>query len=1665
MTPLTTLVPGESDLTWDMGIKKRLAQIGNRVWYDNNRNGIQDSGELGVQGVKVWLIDFSSKEVLEEAVTDTNGEYLFTELPADYYIIRFKKETLPEGYEFTKREVGTDDSVDSDANLETGRAHYYTYLSSGESDLTWDAGLVINRAQIGDRVWVDSNRDGVQDASETGVGNIGVSLIDSNGDVVATTTTSANGDYLFDNLEPGDYKVSFDLSTLPAGYVVTGQNLGGDDALDSDANPTTGMTQLTTLDPGESDLSWDMGIYQPVAQIGDRVWIDSNRDGVQDAGEAGVGNIGVSLTDSNGDVVATTTTDASGDYLFDNLEPGDYKVSFDVASLPAGYVVTGQNLGGDDAFDSDANPTTGMTELTTLEAGESDLTWDMGIYQPVAQIGDRVWIDSNRDGVQDAGEAGVGNIGVSLTDSNGDVVATTTTDANGDYLFDNLEPGDYKVSFDVASLPAGYVVTGQNLGGDDALDSDASPTTGMTELTTLEAGESDLTWDMGIYQPTAQIGDRVWIDSNRDGVQDAGEAGVGNIGVSLTDSNGDVVATTTTDANGDYLFDTLEPGDYKVSFDVSTLPAGYVVTGQNLGGDDALDSDANPTTGMTELTTLEAGESDLTWDMGIYQPVAQIGDRVWIDSNRDGVQDAGEAGVGNIGVSLTDSNGDVVATTTTDASGDYLFDTLEPGDYKVSFDVSTLPAGYVVTGQNLGGDDALDSDANPTTGMTELTTLEAGESDLSWDMGIYQPTAQIGDRVWIDSNRDSVQDAGEAGVANIGVSLTDSNGDVVATTTTDANGDYLFDTLEPGDYKVSFDVATLPAGYVVTGQNLGGDDALDSDANPSTGMTQLTTLDAGESDLSWDMGIYELHYDLALIKKLADAQSAQVALGDIVDYLIVVKNQGDLNSGLLTVQDTIPSGMNFVSYSGLGFDCVEGATLVCSYNANLAPQETAELTISLKVNDVTHAPYRNWAEITSSSGVDVDSTPDNITGSDNAAGTGTLPNDNVVNHNDIDHDALFPDPNDEDDNDYEDVSVEVNYDLALIKVLADGQTAVVNPGDNISFVVEVKNQGNVPSGSFVITDTLPNGLDLVATSGINFSCGAGAIITCDYNGSLLPDQSALLTIEVAINDFSAAPYRNVAEISSDSSGDYGINDSDSTPDTNPANDPVVDHNDINHDAMVQDPLDEDDHDYEDVSLNIVYDLALIKTLASSQPALVNPGDEVNYVVDVKNQGNVESGSFTVTDHIPAGMDYILSSGTNWSCVQSGQTLSCTYSGSLAAGEITMLNIRVKVVDFSLAPFRNWAEITSDSSSDYGVVDNDSTADSNIGSDNGVGTGIGPNDPVVNHNDIDHDATVQDPLDEDDNDYEDVGVNVNYDLALIKVLAAGQSSTVVAGDLVRFTLTVFNQGNVPASNIELTDSIPAGLTFDGAQNPNWSMLGGQVVTTISGPIPAGASSSVDVIFTVGDGVAIGTLRNIAEISNDDGEDADSTPDNDSSNDIIGGDNVTDNSNSDEDDHDYADIEVVEDGVFDLALRKRLADGQSFQVVVGNDASFTIEIHNQGNQAVNHVEIIDVIPQGMVLADSDWIDNGDGTASYIVMDSIAPGEVKLVDITLHLMERLTRYGYNHAEIVGALDENGNLIVDIDSTPDSDNTNDIVVDNEINNAGTDEDDHDIERIRLIK
>ncbi|MBL7727121.1 MAG: carboxypeptidase regulatory-like domain-containing protein, partial [Dinghuibacter sp.] len=857
--------------TFDAGYVQP-ASLGDRVWKDDDGDGVQDPGEVGVAGVTLVLLD-AAGNVVATTTTDALGNYKFSNLKPGNYTVRI---TPPANYSLSPAGQGGNGNTDSDFNPNTFVTNTVT-LVSGQNRTDVDAGLKFSQPQtasVGDRVWLDNDADGIQDAGEPGVSNVLVTLYNSAGSPIRSTYTDVNGNYLFTDVPAGTYSVGF---TLPPAMVFSPNSGAVSVANNSDANPATGRTANFTVNAGDQITYVDAGIRTQVitnGSVGDFVFNDLDKDGTQDAGEPGIPGVTVRLINANtGAVVATTTTDAVGKYIFNDVPPGDYQVEF---VTPTGYTTTTRLSPNpvSSGTDSDVNAATGRTGVFSLGAGQRISIIDAGYWVTTppgtAKLGDRVWYDVDQDGVQDAGEPSVPGITVVLYNSAGTAIATTVTDQNGNYYFTDLAAGTYSVGF--SNLPTGFTFTTQGA-GTAATGSDANPATGRTGTVTLVAGQVNLDVDAGIKQAqagTASLGNKVWYDLNNNGLQDAGELGVQGVSVALLDAAGNAVdndlitpgvqpATATTNALGEYLFTGLQAGEYLVRF--GNLPAGYTVVAKNAGTNRNIDSDGNPLaagTSTTDLVSLSINQERLDIDLGIYNataPLGQLGDRVWFDTDNDGVQDAGEQGVPGVSVALRDAAGNIIRTTVTDKDGIYKFINLPDATYSVQF--TNLPAGFVFSPRDQvlnGGNDTNDSDADPATGITGTYVISGGNSNMTADAGIYSTRAALGDYVWLDSDADGIQDATESGIPGVTVTLYDAAGNAVASTITDQNGRYFFSNLNPGNYTVGF--STIPQQLAFTTRdNATAGDGLDSDVDPATGRTGTVALAAGQVNLTVDAGL------------------------------------------------------------------------------------------------------------------------------------------------------------------------------------------------------------------------------------------------------------------------------------------------------------------------------------------------------------------------------------------------------------------------------------------------------------------------------------------------------------------------------------------------------------------------------------------------------------------------------------------------------------------------------------------------------------------------------------------------------------------------------------------------------------------------------------------
>jgi len=704
------------------------------------------------------------------------------------------------GPELTNTAVSTYTSL---SGLPTGARSY----TSNDDTVT----LEVDVASLGDTVWFDLDGNGVQGPGEAGVADVDVTVRYAGPDGTFGTaddedhlvTTGANGTYLVSNLPGGLFRVILDASTLPAGTVVTTD-------LDGAANGL-GTAQLTLLqDDDRRDA--DFGI-RGTGTVGDLVWLDLDADGVQDSVTSEPGLAGVELTISwpaTGNLPAgsvTTTTNGAGAWSVTGVPAADITVTVNPATFPPGTVLVSEPHGG--AVDG--------TATFPLAPGATDNGFDFGL-RGAGLLGDRLWVDTNRDGVQDAGEPGIPGATVEVRWFGVDLVAGTaddavlvlTTGADGTYLAEHLPLGDYSVT--VLTLPTALAPTYDEDSGTTAPDR-------TTAVTLTPTSTEHRTADFGFVAETG-VGDRVWLDQNGDGVQDPGEPGIPGIEITVTSAgaNGilgdsdDIVRTTTTGANG--------------AWTVTGLPAVLTrveVTGGLPGGLEAtFDADGIASPGVSEVLLVADAYNDLQ-DFG-YRGLNSIGDRTWVDVDRDGVQDAGEPGLGGLTVVVTylgadgiaGGGDDLVLTTITATDGSYTVPGLPDGDFTVEV-TAGVPAGYTPTWDETGDPDG--SSVVTGLGVGLATTVDHDTADFG-----YGGTGALGGKVWLERRVDGVLTTPtEAGIPGIGIDVTwagpdgvlGTPDDVVVRAVTGPGGVWLVEGMPPGPFVATVDPTTLPPGTAV----------------------------------------------------------------------------------------------------------------------------------------------------------------------------------------------------------------------------------------------------------------------------------------------------------------------------------------------------------------------------------------------------------------------------------------------------------------------------------------------------------------------------------------------------------------------------------------------------------------------------------------------------------------------------------------------------------------------------------------------------------------------------------------------------------------------------------------------------------------------------------
>ena len=730
--------PDNNSAKASITVKHRLA---GKVYYDANDSSSYDNGEEGFKDITVELLG-ADGNVVATTTTDADGNYSFTRLAAGDYTVKVTKAGAIANLDQTEDPDSTKDNTSGTVTLNAD--------NPVQENINFG---YVKKHAISGNVYLDQNRDKTKNTGDLPQGGVTVKLVDASGAVVATTTTDADGNYSFTGLGDGTYTVAVD-KTGPLASTEQTEDPSGN------ADSRSQAITFTRNDPDVTNVNFG---YAEDYTVSGTVYYDKDRSETLNNGEPGFDGITVNLLDEAGATVATTTTKADGTYSFAKLPAGKYTVKVEPSDLL-------KKLEQTEDPDGTKDHTSGVVQVSHDNPSVTNVNFG---YATNYTIKGTIYRDADRSESLEDGEKLYEGVTVDLLDASGNVVATTTTDVKGAYAFTNLEEGTYKVRVRQEGPIADLVQTE---------DPDATKDNASGDITLELNNPIKENVNFG-YISDNSIAGTVYRDDNRSGALNPGEKGYPEQTVQLLDKDGVVVATTKTDANGAYSFDNLPDGTYSVK----VVKDGALTDLEQTGDPDStLDNASEP------ITLNEANPTKKNVDFG-YVPDYFITGTIYRDGNRSGALDSDEKLYEGVTVQLRDKDGNVVATTTTDADGTYSFDKLPAGTYSVT----VVQDGPIASLEQTGDPDATkDNASEPIT----LNNDNPSKTDVNFG---YIADNSLSGTVYRDDSRNEKQDGTEPGYSGVTVQLLDKDGTVVGTTTTDKDGRYSFEHLPDGTYSVT----------------------------------------------------------------------------------------------------------------------------------------------------------------------------------------------------------------------------------------------------------------------------------------------------------------------------------------------------------------------------------------------------------------------------------------------------------------------------------------------------------------------------------------------------------------------------------------------------------------------------------------------------------------------------------------------------------------------------------------------------------------------------------------------------------------------------------------------------------------------------------------------
>ncbi len=663
--------------------------------------------------------------------------------------------------------------------------------------------------QLSGTVYVDNNLSLTQDPGENGIAGVSLTLYRlNNGSYVSTgltTTTNGQGQYAFGlnlGLQPGTYQIR---ETQPTGYFSVGAvpgQLNGQAGLGQVvANDKDVLTEIQILLGDSSGTRLDFAEAQPV-QISGFVYRDNNDNGVRETGESGLGGIDIQIVSIDtiaSSINQTVKTQADGSYRFIGLPPGRYRITESVQ--PAGLFDGKESLGTVAGQTRGSIVTNDQITEIRLNGNDNGVEFNFGEIEPSSLSGHVCVAMPGFDcfSTEPNSIAPLPGVKLELVNAAGSVVATTTSAADGSYQFNNLPAGVYSI---IETQPTDLIDGVSRAGTINGLNVGNAINGIRIEQISLIGGQQGTNYDF-CELPPASISGHVFQDDNNDGVRQSSETLLPGATIRLLDQLGNLVAQTVTDQQGSYRFRGLRNGTYRIE---EVTPAGFIDGKDHVGEIGSLTVGQLDGTDAIRAIALPSGMDGVNYDFGELRP-ASIAGNVYDDKDGDCIRDPGETGIEGVLIEIFDDLGRLVNSTRTDSAGNYRFDNLKPGTYRLN---ETQPIGYAQSGQDAGtagGDDSI-------TDVISAIALGSGVNATEYDFCELR-VASLEGQVFADLNEDCIFDANESPIPGVRIELLDVNGNVIATAFTDSQGNYRFVNLMPGIYTVR---ETQPSGYFQGGQ-------------------------------------------------------------------------------------------------------------------------------------------------------------------------------------------------------------------------------------------------------------------------------------------------------------------------------------------------------------------------------------------------------------------------------------------------------------------------------------------------------------------------------------------------------------------------------------------------------------------------------------------------------------------------------------------------------------------------------------------------------------------------------------------------------------------------------------------------------------------------------